>query len=161
MSLITFTVPPEQTEAVNQWLLENEQNKILKKISQHVHIYSQADIDWCDTEACNDPAYFKSFFTDNYGLGEAGSNSIDMDALIDHGIEEDDIPEMLTALLETFTGLFEVMYRLESCDGFDKNEWFFSLDQMRRITRSGMYCYIKSDDEDATSEKLLFIIKTV
>ncbi len=143
---LEFQLPAHQATKANGWLKKNTKNIVLEKnyhTSGQIRVYSQADLDWCETDECPDQTYFREYFTKRQGKCEWQLLS---------GMEESDYALVADILCE-LNEKFDVKYHF-NIFGEDECDWYFNKEQQQRITNNGERLYIDIENYEDEAEML-------
>lgn len=153
-SYLNLQVPKQEVEAASLWLSNHPTNIKIgedERFCGPLSIYSERilalDLAWCDTEACSDRDYFRSFF-----LEKAPREIGTCDWKMDTNEMEESHWELLTDLLCEFNQNFNVAYN-SNIFGENEASWYFNKEQQMRISENGLRLYFDCDDIDANYKR--------
>lgn len=138
-------------DEVTKYLFEkNEQNLFLQKHDeQTVWLCDTEHLDWVKEER---PDMYQQE-AKKFGKGDIKtSGGPQGKPFIDAGYGEEDLLEMWTQIFEELNKRFKMKYYAGSC-AFGEKEYYFSLEQMKRITRNGELLSGKSSKSERGREK--------
>ncbi len=129
-----FQLPADLATEADLWLENNAKNiELLNtgRVTGRIGVYSQLDLDWCETEECDNPEYFRKYFKKRIGRCEWKL----------FGEMERSDYVLLTDILCELNEKFDVKYRF-NIFGEDECKWYFNKEQQQRITNFGERLYI-------------------
>jgi hypothetical protein len=151
---VDFQVPKTESEDASLWLDNHPLNVAFgeNECIGKLHLYSnrtlELDLAWCDTDACNDPEYFREYF-----VKEAERRIGKCNWKIDSSEMDESDWERLTDLLCEFNGHFNVAYD-SSLFGESECGWYFNKEQQMRISENGLRLYFGIDGIDAKYKRI-------
>jgi phage pi2 protein 07 len=137
----------DNVKKINDFLEECEINKKLGEIEEGgmVFLFDEVEIEWAKKQGF---PYSKEYINKHYGRGDYKIS----------GISEEEVKEkildLLTELFDTLNNKFEMEYYAGSC-AFTKEEYYFSIPQMKKITRNGELLSGKSNPKYKILKDLL------
>jgi hypothetical protein len=130
----------ENAENADIFLDDLEASKKLtsKEGVGRLYFVSQADLNWCDTDECNNKEYFLEYYTKRIGICEYQFLSIH---------EETEFALIAESIIE-LSNNFEIEINYDSTI-FDEDSWYFTEEQQRAVTRKGeLLSYSQEDNKN-------------
>ncbi|MEA2100114.1 MAG: hypothetical protein U9P72_08290 [Campylobacterota bacterium] len=141
------TTQKSQSDRVNDFLEANELNKILD--TESIWLIDYKHLEWVK-ENNSDLLEWES---EKLGKGDIKTSGIDSRSKL----SEEDVLEMQTKVFEALNENFEMKYFADSC-AFTKEENYFSIEQMKRITNNGEFLSGKSAKSDRARSKYKLLL---
>ncbi len=137
-------------DEVAKYLLEESQlnKKLIEWDMQNIYINCNADIEWAKKERPD----MVDMFNKQYGTGDIKTSGVSASIEFSKaGYDpEEDLPEMWVMIFEELNERFEMKYYARSCS---LTTDYFTLEQMKRITKNGELLSGKSSPKDYVVEK--------
>jgi hypothetical protein len=147
-----FKTNPDSAEKANAFLAEQPEFKKLEKIYRNIWFTSTEDVEWARKNRPESVDYYYH----ELGKGAWKASGIDENEGEPVGLSYEDIFEHITMLFERLNNVVEMKYLVNSC-ALNPNEYYFSLDQMRRITDHGRL--LSSTPKESRQKLIDFINK--
>ena len=123
----------EDIDKIGDWLFdESKKNRFLIDIGEAVSFYTTVDIEWAKKERPD----LVSMMEREFGTGSIKTSGGVGSEAEEAGLDEEDILEKQTEVFEDLNEKFEMKYYAGSC-AFTLEEDYFSIEQMKRITKNG------------------------
>jgi len=134
--------PTEAKEAMDFLSEKSETNKSLMEIHNAIHIYEPADIEYAKK---NYPHMVDSYIK-MQGTGDIKVSGGLTEEAEKKGYTEENVLEIQTQAFEELNSQFKMKYYARSC-AFTKDEFYFNIEQMKRITEHGKHLSGRETDE--------------
>ena len=142
-----FKTESNPDEVVDYLFEENQLNKKLEDLEeQTITLVDKQHLSWCKE---NRPDLLE-WETAKLGTGDIKtSGGLHGKKFEEAGYTEEDLLEMWTQIFEELNKRFEMKYYANSC-AFSEEEYYFSLEQMKRITQNGKLLSGKTSSSERT-----------
>ncbi len=122
-----------KAKEASEWLSKSQKQKTLIELEMGLYIRSQIDLDWAIE---NNNTFYEAEVRRSIGRGDTKVNGVLTKEAEKRGMDEDDMAELWTQAIEELNENFEMQYYAGSC-ALEMDENYFTLEQMKRITRNG------------------------
>lgn len=127
----------------------SETAKKLKEIKEGVSFGEPADIDWAIENKREDMI---PFLQKSIGTGDIKTSGGLSDEAYEKGLKEEDVLELYTQMFEELNERYEIKYYADSCS-FTVEGYYFTIEQMKRITQDGKLLSGSSSSSERVVEK--------